>query len=770
MPKGQVKRTNFKSTPISLVLLLVQLSLIKIGQIPLLAAKGTVYSLQWTVRKLLSFRLPTFSLYPIPYTLYPKRHRSHPRRTPLFYFYLQKINRFIKHRISRRTKIAIALTIILLMLFSYTSFILTTAYQLPSPDRLVSSNQPLTTEFFDRNGTLLYRLYEGRNRTLVKLGDLPPSLIEATIAIEDQNFYHHPGFDLLAISRAAYHNITEGRQEGASTITQQLIKNSLLTSEKTISRKIKEIILAFWAERIYTKNEILQMYFNETPYGGPAWGIEAASQTYFGKSAKDLDLSQSAFLAGLPASPTQFSPYGISPQLGKIRQEQVLQSMVKEGYITQNQKEQALSQALALRPPLNNILAPHFIFYVKDYLSQKYGPRVVSQGGLKILTSLDLPLQQEVEQIVSSEIEKLASLNVKNGAAMILDAKTGQILTMIGSRDYHYPNFGNFNVTLAIRQPGSSIKVITYSEAFKKGYSPGNTILDAPVTFNDEWGNAYSPQNYDGKFHGPVSIRTALASSLNLPAVRMLATIGVDSMIQTARDLGITSFTDPKNYGLALTLGGAEVKMIEMMGVYDTLSQVGTYHPPTPILKVTDSENNILEEYQDYSKQALQTETAYLITNILADNNARSLAFGSNSLLNLGPGVAVKTGTSDNKRDNWTFGYTPDFVVGVWVGNNDNSPMNPQLTSGITGAAPIWHKIMTGILSKNPSTGFIRPTSVIEAVVDGRKDLIASGLLPKALVRKRNQDDKTIYFDSFSSYATQSALPDRQAGQAHVPE
>lgn len=702
------EKSNLRPAPLQAILLLIKYALLKTGQLPLLPF--------FTIRLLLWKR--------------------------------------------GQTK-AVAIAIISLMLiYFYTIFILSVAYQLPSPDRLNYQQTPLTTEIYDRKGQLLYRLYEGRNRTLVKLEELPPYLIQATIAIEDQNFYKHTGVDFAAMLRALYNNLTRrnSKLEGASTITQQLIKNNLLTPEKTYSRKIKEIILSLWAEQIYSKNQILQMYFNEAPYGGPTWGIGAAAQVYFGKIPKDLTLAQSAFLAGLPASPTEFSPYGTRPELGKMRQKEVLKRLVEEKYITLKQAEEAEEEVLTFRSPQNEILAPHFVFYVKDYLSQKYGPAVVSQGGLKIYTTLDLDLQKEAEKITSAEISSLSFLNVQNGAAMVTDAKTGQILAMVGSRDYHYPNFGNFNVTLSPRQPGSSIKVVTYAAAFKAGYSPGNTILDRPVSFKDPRGKSYTPVNYDGIFRGPVSIREALGSSLNIPAVKILYTIGLDSMIQTAKDLGITTFTQPQNYGLSITLGGADVRMIDMMAVYGTLANYGQLQRVTPILKVLDSSGEVLEEYKkNDTKTAIKPEIAYLITSILTDNSARSLSFGPNSLINLGPTVAVKTGTSDNKRDNWTFGYTRDFVVGVWVGNNDNSPMNPTLTSGVTGAAPIWRKIMQMLLAQYPALAFTKPEGVVSAIVDGRRDFAIAGLVPKGLVKVKTEADKIIFSDSFSSYATTSA-------------
>lgn len=754
MPKGRAKKLASKGPKLYLVPLLAKFFLIKTGETPLLLIRFSYRILN------LSFAYVRdwihWLVFPIPrFTLFQPR-RGRPRKKPLINFYLTSFKIFLKRRIPTRVKFGISLLVVFLAVFFYTSFIFTAAYQLPSPTRLISPDQPLTTEFYDRNGVLLYRLYEGRNRTLVELGDLPTFLPQATIAIEDKNFYKHNGVDLLAIARAAYHNFRDNKLEGASTITQQLIKNSLLTSDKTLERKIKEGILSLWTEMIYSKDQILAMYLNEAPYGGPAWGVEAAAQTYFGKSAKDLDLSEAAYLAGLPASPTEYSPYGTNPSLGKLRQRQVLDRMAADGYITKEEADKAYEKALNFQPPAVSIEAPHFVMYVRDLLSKKYGQRVVSQGGLKIYTTLDLGLQREVERIVSEEVSNLVGLNVTNGAAMVTDPKTGQILAMVGSRDYNYPGFGNFNVTLSLRQPGSSIKPITYVTAFKKGFNPGNTILDVPTAFRDEWGNSYAPVNYDGKFHGPVSLRTALGSSFNVPAVKLLATVGIDPVVQTARDLGITTFTDPKNYGLSLTLGGAEVKMIEMMGAYGTFSQNGTLNPPTPILKIADSSGNVLDLFEDKSQQVIQSELAYLITNILSDNRARTPAFGPNSLLNL-PGVAVKTGTSDNKRDNWVFGYTPDFVVGTWVGNNNNIPMNPALSSGITGATPIWNKIMKGLLARDPNTNFARPAGIVDITIDGRKDLAVSGILPKALVRIAKDKDQTKYFDTFSSYATSSA-------------
>ncbi len=726
---------KFLLRPLSLVLLLSQFILIKIGELPF-----------WLISRTLALaskrvRLPAEAF---------RWHRGRGRPPKLW------------NKIPQKIKIITSIAVLALIFFLYTNFVFMAAYQLPNPDRLTSPTQPLTTEIYDRKGQLLYRLYEDRNRSLIKFEDLPKYLIHATIAIEDKNFYQHLGVDSSAIIRAIYHNITQKNLQGASTITQQLIKNTLLTTEQTYQRKIKEIFLAFWAERIYSKDQILKMYFNEAPFGGTAWGVEAASQTYFGKTTRDLNLAESAYLAGLPASPTQFSPFTASFQVAKTRQKEVLSKMVEAGFIDKLQAHEATDKPLNLLPQKNSILAPHFVMYVKDLLSQKFGPRVVSQGGLKITTTLDLNLQQNLEKIVKEEVEKLTELNVQNGAILVTDPKSGQILAMVGSKDYYQESFGNFNVTTALRQPGSSIKPATYAAAFEAGYSPGNTILDAPVNFIQPGSKPYSPLNYDGIFHGPVSIRVALGSSYNVPAVKMLSTVGIPRMIATAKSLGITTFDPPtggpQRFGLSLTLGGGEVKMIDMMALYGTFSQMGRFNRPTPILKVTDSNGNVLEEYSNQSIQALQPEIAYLVTHILSDNKARTPAFGANSQLFIADHqVAVKTGTSDNKRDNWTFGYTPSFVVGVWVGNNDNSPMNPTLTSGVTGAAPIWNRIMKQLLANHPFLGFVRPAGIVEAQIDGRQDLTLSRNIPKSLVRIRKDGDNFHYSDAFSTFATSSA-------------
>lgn len=666
-----------------------------------------------------------------------KKKKILKQSAPTFFSSTFKILRIL---FPKRLRWGIFLLVISFGFVTYTYFLIKLASDIPSPNNLKTLPTPTTTEFYDRNDKLLYRFYEGKDRTPIKLSEIPPYLIQASIAMEDKNFYKHPGIDLTGITRAALVFIQDKEIQGGSTITQQLIKNTLLTPERTIERKTKEIILAFWTERVFTKDEILEMYFNEVPFGGTAWGISAASQTYFNKKVSDLSLAEAAYLAGLPASPTTYSPYGTNPELAKTRQGLVLNRMVEEKYLTQQQADEAFQENLIIKQPLNEIHAPHFVMYIRNQLTEKYGERFVSQGGLKVYTTLDLDLQNKAQEIVASEVGKISNLLVSNSAAMITDAKTGQILAMVGSKNYWDESIGKFNVATALRQPGSSIKPITYAAAFKQGYSPGNVILDTPITYKNFW-ETYSPVNYDGRFHGAVTIRNALGSSYNIPAVKMLNTIGIPEMLKTAKDLGINSLGDSSRYGLSVTLGGGEVTMVDMMSVYGTFSQNGKKYQVKGVSKITDTKGNVIEDNtKDAGQVVIQPAVAYMITDILSDNKARSQAFGTNSLLNIpGHKVAVKTGTTDSKRDNWTIGYSPEYVVGVWVGNNDNTPMHPSLTSGVTGAAPIWNKIMTEVLKDKPDLAFEKPADIATGLVDGRRDMVIAGLPGKSLIRQNRQ-------------------------------
>lgn len=609
---------------------------------------------------------------------------------------------------------------------------------LPSPNLLGESIPSLSTKIYDRHGTLLYQIYKDENRSLIRLEDLPKHVIDSTLAAEDKNFYHHFGIDPVGIARAATNNLLSGTSQGGSTITQQLIKNTLLTSEKTFTRKLKELVLALQTERLYTKDQILEMYLNQVGYGGTAYGIEESSWQYFGKSARDLSLAESAMLAGLPISPTALSPFGTNPYLGKIRQQQVLESMVLTGVITENDKVAALASPLVFHPQGISIRAPHFVMYVKDLLVKQFGESVVSRGGLAVTTTLDLNIQEILQAEINTELKTLKSLHVQNGAGMVVNPETGEILAMAGSHDFFdTKNDGQVNVTLQERQPGSSIKPITYALALSRGLTPSSTIDDSPICYTVAGQPPYCPKNYDGRFHGKVTLRTALASSYNIPATKLLNSYGLSSMVSLARSLGITTWEDTSRYGLSLTLGGGEIKMIDLASVYATFANSGTKIPFTPILSVSDSLGHQLPiiHNSDPKIQVIPESIAYQINSILSDPAARAPAFGINSILNLpGPNVAVKTGTTNALRDNWTFGYTPDLLVATWVGNNDNTPMS-SVASGVTGASPIWARTMQKLLQTSPATAFIPPENLVRAKVScdnpSRYEYFVKGTAPK---------------------------------------
>lgn len=601
--------------------------------------------------------------------------------------------------------------------------------ELPNPNALSGKNAPQTTKIYDRNGVLLYQIYATENRTLVPLKNIPKNLRDATVAIEDRDFYNHPGFDIKAILRSAVQNLSGRGLQGGSTITQQLVKSALLTPEASIVRKVKEVVLAFWAERIYSKNQILEMYFNQVPYGGTAWGVEAASLTYFGKKVSDLSLSESAFLAGIPKAPSIYSPFADGENLWKQRQIEVIRKMVEQGFITQKEGESAIKEELAFETQKTPIRAPHFVIYVKELLVKKYGLALVEKGGLVVKTSLDLSLQDKAQQIVAEEVEKNSYLNLTNGAALITNPSNGDILAMVGSRDYFGEKDGKVNVTTSLRQPGSSIKAVTYSAALSRGFTAATILDDSPITYKTPSGQIYSPVNYDGRFHGRVPLRIAFANSFNVPAVRTLNLIGIETMIRFGKDMGIKNWNREGSYGLSITLGGADVTMLDMATIYGTLSNGGRKVEVSPIISITDSKGDVLEEKrQTRGLRVIDEGVAYIISNILSDNSARAWEFGTSSPLVIpGHTVSVKTGTSDNKRDNWTIGYTPSYVVTVWVGNNDNSPMSQALASGITGAAPIWNRIMKHILAQKKDEKPKVPINIVQKPCGGRNEYFIRG-------------------------------------------
>ena len=603
---------------------------------------------------------------------------------------------------------------------------------LPNPTKLNSPQISQSSQILDRSGKLLYAIYSEKNRTFVPLSEMPKTLQEATIAIEDKDFYRHGAVDFRGIARSVFSIVFKRQLQGGSTLTQQLVKNTLLTPERTLQRKIKEVVLAFATEALYPKNKILEMYLNQIPYGGTAYGAEAAAITYFGKHVRDLDLSEAALLAGLPEQPTNFSPFGSQPQLAKARQMEVLRAMHDQKYITRDELDKALKKTIVYKNLSEEIKAPHFVFYVKDELIKKYGERFVQEGGLKVRTSLDLDIQEMASATVSSEIEKIRGLRVSNGAALVTNPATGEILAMVGSKDYFDPEIdGNVNVTIANRQPGSSIKPLNYAVGIAKGYTAATPFVDQRVCYPSPNLPPYCPVNYDGQFHGVVSMREALGSSFNIPAVKMLKLNGVADFIASVSAMGITTFKDPSNYGLSLTLGGGEVKMIDMATAFGVLANGGYRVDLHPILEITNSQGVVIEKYTPppspiFGKKALPEGIAFIISHILSDNNARTRAFGPNSELRIDDKpVSVKTGTTNDYKDNWTIGYTPSTLVAVWVGNNDNTPMS-GLVSGVTGAAPIWHDIMENLLQDRPASAPVQPASV-----EGRQVCATYGGIPQ---------------------------------------
>jgi len=578
---------------------------------------------------------------------------------------------------------------------------------LPTPGKLIAAQANQSSGIYDRNGALLYSVYQDQNRIYVNLKDIPKYLQQGTIAVEDKNFYTNKGFSITGYLRAGLNIALLRGLSGGSTLTQQLVKNVLLSSEQTIPRKIKELMLSIQVDRKYSKDEILEMYLNDVPYGGTAIGVQAASQLYFNKEVKDLSLAQSAFLAGLPQSPSVYSPFSGNKYYIQ-RSQVVLAAMVRDGYINQKQADSALAEVKKMQFAENSIgiKAPHFVMYIKQQLIQQFGEAVVESGGLRVKTTLDYNIEKEAEKIVKEEVAKAKSLKVGNGAAVVTIPKTGEILAMVGSADYFdIDNDGNFNAAISYRQPGSSLKPITYATAFSRGYTAATFLMDTKTNFKAQDSEKdYIPVNYDDKYRGPIQVRFALANSINIPAVKMLAMVGVKNVMQNAHSMGISNWqpTDEnlRNVGYSLVLGGRDVRLLDEMEAYGVFANGGTKMPLVSILEVADAKGNVLFKYKAPSPQRIfSQEISFLISHILLDNAARSMEFGTYSQLVIPnhPSVSVKTGTTNEIRDNWTVGYTLSYAVGVWVGNNDNSPMS-KVSSGITGAAPIWNRLMSFVL------------------------------------------------------------------------
>lgn len=638
---------------------------------------------------------------------------------------------------------------------AFVGFLLTLALfawyskDLPTPEKIRARSIVASTQILDRNGNILYGIFEHANRIVVEEKDLPENLKQATIAAEDRDFYRHRGIRFSSIIRATVFNIvSRGTSlQGGSTITQQFVKNALLSPKRTIARKIKEVILSLEVEAMFEKNEILTFYLNEIPYGRNAYGAEAAAKSYFGKSAKDLSLPEAALLSSMPKAPSFYTTH--RDELNG-RAEYVLSVMADEGIISKEESEKAKAEVvgIAFKPPRDSIIAPHFVFEVRQILEEKYGEKLVNEGGLKVYTTLDLDVQKLAEEAVGRGAERnLKVAGAKNAAMVVLDPRNGQILAMVGSKDYFDNSIdGQVNVATSLRQPGSAFKPVVYSKLFEGNWGPGSSLFDVETDF----GGGYKPGNYTGLNYGPISIRFALANSLNVPAVKALGLVGVDQAIEQSEKFGIKSFQDPNRYGLSLVLGGGEVRLTELANAYATFSN-GGFHPELNyILKVEDREGRVLEEYKETKpKRVLDPLIAFEIAHILSDNGARAPIFGSRSSLYIpGHTVATKTGTTDGFRDAWTFAFTPvesekPVVVGVWAGNTRGEPMTGSRSAGAMAAAPIMNQFMVNYLRGVPDKDFTQPEGLSHVVVDKitgklpvegsevRIDLFASWQVPR---------------------------------------
>lgn len=586
-----------------------------------------------------------------------------------------------------------------------------------------------SSKIYDRTGKiLLYSIQDNTKRTVVPFDQISRYVKNATVAIEDAEFYQHFGIKPTSIIRAMFANITTGSfGQGGSTITQQVVKNTLLTNEKTITRKIKEWIWAIKLEKILNKEQILTLYLNEVPYGGNIYGVEEASLAFLGKHAQDLDLAESAYIAALPQAPTFYSPYGNHRDRLDERKKLVLSRMRELGFISEEEFKLAVAEKISFLPQeLHGINAPHFVTWVREYLAEKYGEEALTERGLRVITTLDYNLQKKAEETVSKfGKENEEKFNAKNAGMVGIDPRTGEVLVMVGSRDYFNKNAeGNFNITLAHRQPGSAFKPFVYATAFEKGYTPETVVFDLetqfqttcdaegkPLTLGGDSKECYMPGNYDNVFRGPVSLRNALAQSINIPAIKVLYLAGIKDSIETARKMGIEKLADPNQYGLTLVLGGGEVSLLDMTSAYGVFANNGVRNPYQNILRVEDSSGAVLEEFSPHSTEVLPKNVALQISDVLSDNKARAPAFGDRSYLYFeGKDVAVKTGTTNDYKDAWIIGYTPSFALGAWVGNNDNTPMEKKVAGFIV--APMWNSFMKEVLN-NPdhqSETFEKPT------------------------------------------------------------
>jgi penicillin-binding protein 1C len=594
-------------------------------------------------------------------------------------------------------------------------------FKIPSLDTIEERKITQSTKIYDSTGKiLLFDVYQNAKRTIVPLQEISPYIRLATVSIEDKDFYIHHGFKPTSFLRAILVNtLSAGYAQGGSTITQQVVKNSILIGDKTITRKLKEIVLALKLDRTMSKDEVLSIYLNENPYGGSIYGVEEASQAFFATSSSGVTLAQAAYLAAIPQAPTYYSPYGQHKDKLDERKNLVLREMLKDKKITDTEYAKAINEKVDFVPKGSaKIKAPHFVMFIKDYLEKKYGADVLEQGGLKVITTLNYELQAKAEQTAKKYGEiNSKNFNGTNDAFIAIDPKTGGILTMVGSRDYFDVDIdGQFNVTTAHRQPGSTFKPFVYAEAFVKGYTPETILFDLPTQFSTKCtpdnttslDGCYAPVNYDDRFRGPMTLRDALAQSINIPSVKLLYLAGIKESIDLAENMGITSLGNPNDYGLTLVLGGGEVSLLDMTSAYGVFATEGMRVPYTGIIKVEDRNGNTLEQINPRPYQVLDQEPARKISDILSDNVARTPLYGANSALYFpGRDVAVKTGTTNDYKDAWIIGYTPSIVVGTWAGNNDNSPMAKKVSGLIV--APMWREFMDEVVKTIPNENFTPP-------------------------------------------------------------
>jgi 1A family penicillin-binding protein len=691
---------------------------------------------------------------------------------------LKKVNFHIEKNIKIRAKKGVHFVkrnpkqifiLILAIFFIFCGFISLwiSTFQMPDLNSFDTRKIIQSTKIYDRTGKiLLYDVHEDTKRTVIPYENISKNIKNATVAIEDSEFYQHGGIKISSIFRSIFSNILSASfSQGGSTITQQVIKNSLLTTEKTISRKLKEWVLAVELEKIMTKEQILSIYLNGNPYGGNIYGVEEASQTFFGKKTSDVTLAEAAYLAAIPKAPTYYSPYGQNKTKLDVRQRLILSKMLENKFISQEEYDDAVKEVVAFLPQEQyGIKAPHFVEFIKQYLVNKYGEAAVQEQGLKVITTLDYNLQSKAEEITKRKaLENKEQFDAENAAVVALDPKTGQILAMIGSRDYFDKDIdGNFNVTLAHRQPGSTFKPFVYATAFEKGYTPDTIVFDLPTEFQttctpeglpidpnaiiSSSTECYMPENYDNQYLGPISLRNALAQSRNIPSIKTLYLAGIKDSIETAKSMGIKSLSDdPNQYGLTLVLGGGEVSLLDMVSAYGVFANDGIRNPYIGILSVEDLQGNVLEEYTQNSQTVLAPNIAETISDILSDNVAKIPAYGINSPLFFpGKQIASKTGTTNDSKDAWTIGYSPEIVIGAWAGNNNNKPMVKKVAGMII--APLWREVMDVALASTIGEIFIKPLEIDQTI--------------KPILRGIWQGNETYFMDKISGKLASTSTPD----------